>query len=86
MKYIVYQDGGKEYLVAFPRSINHDRMAEAMGALRFGSDRDWHRRQGEVLAAGFIDAGNCHGSSESLGIGSRGAVDTALMRAQGQHV
>lgn len=83
MKYIVYQDGDKEYLVAFSREINHDRMAEAMEALRFGSERDWHRRQGEVLAAGFIDCDACHGSSETLGIASRGEADTALLRAQG---
>lgn len=82
MKYIVYQDGDKEHLVAFPRSINHDRMAEAMEALRFGSDRNWHRRQGAVLAAGFIDGNKCHGRSETLGISSRGDADTALLRTQ----
>ena len=82
MKYIVYQDGDKEYLVAFPRSINHDRMAEALEALRFGSERDWHRRQGEVLAAGFITGDRCHGSSETLGITSRLDTDTELLRAQ----
>ena len=84
MKYIVYQDGDKEYLVTFPRSIDHDRMAEAMECLRFGSERDWHRRQGEVLAAGFVDGGgNCHGRSETLGIASRPDADTALLRSQG---
>lgn len=82
MKYIVYQDGDKEYLVTFPRSIDHDRMAEAMECLRFGSERDWHRRQGEVLAAGFVVGGHCQGHSETLGISSRGAADTALLEAQ----
>ena len=82
MKYLVYQDGDQEYLVAFPRSIRHDRMAEAMAALRFGSERDWHRRQGQVLAAGFITTGKCHGESETLGIKSRGEADTELLRVQ----
>lgn len=82
MKYIVYQDGGTEYLVTFPRSIDHDRMADAMEALRFGSDRNWHRRQGEVLAAGFVVGGVCQGHSETLDISSRGAVDTALLQSQ----
>ncbi|MFK4706040.1 hypothetical protein ABIC83_002879 [Roseateles asaccharophilus] len=82
MKYLVYRDGDVEHLVTFPRSINHDRMAEAMSALRFGSDQNWHRRQGQVVAAGFVVGGSCQGHSESLGIGSRGAVDTALLQAQ----
>lgn len=82
MKYIVYQDGEKEYIVTFPRSIDHDRMAEALEALRFGSERNWHRRQGEVLAAGFVVGGRCQGHSVTLGISSRGDVDTTLLVAE----
>jgi len=82
MKYIVYRDGKAEHLVTFPNTINHDRMAEAMEALRFGGDHDWHRRQGEIVSAGFVVDGRCHGHSETLGISSRGEVDTALLQAQ----
>lgn len=82
MKYIVYLDGDKEHMVIFPRNINHDCMAEALEALRFGGDHDWHRRQGEVVSAGFIDGGECHGRSESLNIDSR-KRDTMLYRAGG---
>jgi hypothetical protein len=53
-----------------------------MEALRFGGDHDWHRRQGEVVSAGFVVDGRCHGHSETLGIGSRGEVDTVLLQAQ----
>ena len=82
MKYVVYQDSGNEVLVMFPRTINHDRMAEALEALRFGSDRDWHRRQGQIVSAGFVVDGNCSGSSETLGIRSRPEIDTKLLAAQ----
>lgn len=83
MKYLIYLDDGTEYGVTFPREINHNRMAEALGALRFGADRNWHRRQGEVVAAGFIDKlGVCSGYSETLHIGSRKQTDTNLF-AQG---
>lgn len=83
MKYIVYKNGETEHLVAFPRTIDHDRMGEALEALRFGSERNWHRRQGEIVGAGFIDDGKCHGRSETLGIGSRSDADTALLKSQG---
>lgn len=83
MKYIVYQDGNAEMLIVFPRCIDHDRMAEALEALRFGSERDWHRRQGKVLSAGFIDNGKCHGRSETLNLNSRGQTDTELYNAGG---
>jgi hypothetical protein len=83
MKYIVYRDGDKDHLITFPNCINHNRMADAMEALRFGDDRDWHRRQGEVVSAGFIDGGECHGRSESLDIDSRKGIDTMILRAGG---
>lgn len=84
MKYIIYLDNGTEYGVTFPRGINHNHMAKALEALRFGGDRDWHRRQGKVVAAGFIDRlGSCSGYSETLGIKSRGRIDTELFNQGG---
>jgi hypothetical protein len=84
MKYIVYLDNGTEYGVMFPSGINHNHMADAIDVLRFGGDHDWHRRQGEVVAAGFIDRlGSCSGYSETLGIKSRGQIDTELFSQGG---
>jgi hypothetical protein len=83
MKYIVYQDGNKELLVAFPLAVNHDRMAEALEALRFGGDHNWHRRQGQIVSAGFIIGGECSGHSETLGISSRKFIDTNLFKLGG---
>lgn len=80
MKYIVTKLDGKEVIFVFPRSIDHDRMWEAMAAIRFG-DHNWERKihDGELVSAGFIDNGYCHGRSETLGIESRNAIDTALL-------
>lgn len=83
MKYIVIALNGKEDIFIFPKEVDHNRMADACLALKFGPDRDFVRkyRQGAVVAAGFIECGRCYGRSESLGIESRGAQDTALLDA-----
>lgn len=81
MKYIVMALDDKEEIFVFPRSVDHDRMAEACECVRFGDERNWNRkyRNGECVAAGFIDNGQCHGCSETLGLKSRGAKDTAML-------
>jgi len=82
MKYIVMALADKEEIFVFPRNVDHDRMFEACERIRFGGERDWTRkylRDGECVAAGFIDDGQCHGKSETLGIKSRGAADTKLL-------
>lgn len=83
-KYIVMQLEGEETIFTFPKSVDHDRMHEALEAIRFGSDRNWGRkyREGEAVSAGFVDGGECHGKSETLGLKSRGAVDTKLLKGQ----
>ncbi|MFL9904664.1 hypothetical protein PQR71_42165 [Paraburkholderia fungorum] len=86
MKYIVVQLGEKESIFTFPRSINHDMMYECLENLRFGNERNWVReirKNGEAIAAGFIDNGRCYGRSETLGLESRGEADTALLRGNG---
>jgi hypothetical protein len=82
MKYIVTALNDKELIFIFPRDVDHDRMAEAIAAIRFGSDQNWERKlrkDGELISAGFIDNGECHGRSETLGIESRGMPDTELL-------
>lgn len=81
MKYIVVVLEGEESIFAFPRSVDHDRMFEALQAIRFGPERNWSRKircDGEAISAGFVDDGICHGRSETLGLASRSEVDTAL--------
>ena len=83
MKYIVTRLGDKEGIFVFPRCVDHDRMWEAMQAIRFGDRGNWNRdlRDGEAISAGFVDGGTCHGRSETLNLKSRGTADTALLRA-----
>lgn len=83
MKYIVMALADQEEIFVFPRTIDHDRMKEACETIRFGDERNWNRkyRQGECVSAGFIDNGVCHGRSETLGLSSRGVVDTKLFAA-----
>lgn len=82
MKYIVVSLNAEEQIFTFPRSIDHDRMMEAIGAAKVGRGANWERpyRPSTAIAAGFIDNGVCHGKSESLKLASRGAVDTALLQ------
>lgn len=83
MKYIVIALDGREDIFVFSSLIDHDRMAEACMAIRFGSGINWNRkyRGGEVVAAGFVNGGCCFGRSETLGLESRGEVDTKLLEA-----
>ena len=81
MKYIVMALADQEDIFVFPRTVDHDRMKEACEIIRFGDERNWNReyRDGEVVSAGFIDNGVCHGRSETLGLSSRGKQDAALL-------
>ena len=80
-KYIVFALEGKETIFTFPKSVDHDRMAEAIYSIRIGGINDWSRkyREGELISAGFVDNGICHGYSETLKLKSRAELDTALL-------
>lgn len=87
MKYIVANLDGADTIFVFSRAIDHDRMAEAIEQIRFGSDRNWERKlfkgvaEGKIVSAGFVSPnGECHGRSETLSLDSRGAPDTALLQ------
>jgi hypothetical protein len=82
MKYIVCLLEGKEVIFVFPRAIDHDRFYEGLAAIRFGHN-NWRRHvlgcPSDLVSAGFITNGTCHGYSETLSIGSRNAVDSKLL-------
>lgn len=80
-KFIVVELNGEEQIFTFPASVDHDRMLEAIGAIRIGHEGNWKReyRSAETISAGFVDCGECHGKSMTLKIGSRGDTDTALL-------
>ncbi len=72
MKYIVTtQENGEEEIFIFPKSINHDCMAEAIQGIRNQSFGNWRRVSREPVSAGFIENGKCFGQSETLRLDSR---------------
>lgn len=83
MKYIVTRtEDGTEEIFTFPRSINHDAMAEALEGIRNQTHGNWERVFREPVSAGFLNEhGHCHGNSESLGLKSR-TQDTEILKNQ----
>lgn len=80
MKYVVTRDeNGKEELFMFPKSINHDCMAEVLGRIKDQSWGSWRRVYREPIAAGFTDGKHCTGRSETLNLDSRGRLDEMLI-------
>lgn len=82
-KYVVMRHvDGEEHIFVFPPSVDHDRFAEATGAIRFGAEQQWRRHMYgfRPVSAGFVDhGGQCYGRSETLGLESRGDADTRLL-------
>lgn len=79
MKYIVTRnEEGKEEIFVFPKSVNHDCMAEVLGFIKNKTYGNWERGFRKPVSAGFTDGKTCYGMSESLGIKSR-PQDTELL-------
>lgn len=82
MKFITTRnEAGTEELFLFPRSIHHDAMAEVLEGIKDKTDGNWIREYRHPVAAGFVTAGYCYGSSETLGLSAR-PEDTDLLRKQ----
>lgn len=84
MKYICTVDNdSKMEIFTFPRSVNHDAMAEALEGIKNQTHGNWERVYRIPLSAGFVDSnGNCFGTSETLGLESRMTEDTKLLADQ----
>lgn len=79
MKYIVTkQEDGTEEIFIFPRTVNHDCMAEMLSYIKDQSWGHWTRIMREPISAGFIEDGVCVGRSETLRLASR-PEDTAML-------
>lgn len=80
MKYIVMEDeDGKEEIFIFPKSVNHDCMAEALGRIKNQTWGSWVRVWRNPVSAGFVSDGVCSGYSETLNLKSRGDQDSKLI-------
>ncbi len=85
-KYIVIGTLEEEFMIVFPDTTTmfHSSVAESMEVLRKGGTCCGERAfdMPNIVAAGFIDSfDNCHGKSESLGISSRGDIDTKILES-----
>lgn len=78
MKYIIYDNGLNDVPVIFPEYIGHNEMVDSLVI-----------KKENLISAGFIRFESylsrdfklhCYGNSQSLGIDSRGNVDTQLIR------
>jgi len=83
MKFITTRsDEDKEELFIFPKSIDHDAMAEALDRIRNQTHGNWRRVFRDPISAGFIDKNwMCYGNSETLNLVAR-PEDTELLRKQ----
>lgn len=80
MKYVVVNsEEAGEQLFIFPRTIDHDKFAEVLSRIRYGSDLNWEHIYRKPVAAGFTDGHVCYGRSETLSLNSR-PQDTRLLR------
>lgn len=75
LKYIIVNSGWGDEVYIFSNTIEHFRMMQ-----RVGASKD------QVVSAGFLQTttagARCYGNSHSLGIGSRGDVDSKLINEQ----
>jgi hypothetical protein len=83
MKYIIISVQGEELAFLFPDTVMHRDMLETVLTMRVSEGRSWSRpyREAECVAAGFVSVeGFCYGHSESIGVDSRGEVDSAIIK------
>lgn len=76
-KYIHFEDDKTSHFVIFPKTIDHDRMFEAL--LMTNNDIvEWYDIN--ATSAGFVSClGTCYGESQTLDIQSKGKEDTTLL-------
>lgn len=71
MKYVVFSGCGGEQIIIFPRKIQHLQFARSVERLSYGTMLP--------ISGGFVVDGECVGVSFSLGMESRGELDTRLI-------
>jgi hypothetical protein len=87
MKYIAFQTlDGEEFVVIFPRSINHNDMAESIRNHKHTEwGGKWERPYRFVapVGAGFVTNDlTAYGESITLGVESREEKDTEIIKQQ----
>jgi hypothetical protein len=83
MKYIcVENEKGEHEIIMFPKTINHDVMAESVSRMKNQTHGNWEREWRTPISAGFVRGDlQCYGRSETLDLDSR-PEDTEILQAQ----
>ena len=83
MKYICTVNGDDvQEIFTFPRTVDHDAMAEVLGRIKNSTHGDWRRVMRTPISAGFVTSvGQCHGEGITLNLSSRDK-DTELLAKQ----
>ena len=89
MKYICtinLDDNHKEEVFIFPKSVDHDCMAEVLFRIKDQTHGSWKRLHRQAVSAGFVSITDgseyrCHGESITLSLKSRDC-DSAILNAQ----
>lgn len=83
MKYVVMEGNDGFEIFTFPRTVDHDVMAEALSSMKNQTQDPWVRVLRLPVSAGFVDARECcYGESTTLGLSCREDKDTKLLKAQ----
>ena len=78
-KYIVMCDeNDKKEIFIFPKTVNHDCMAQQLVMIKNHTWGDWERVHRIPVSAGFTDGKTCYGESETLRLKSS-PEDTKLL-------
>jgi hypothetical protein len=82
MKYIcVEKEDGKQEIIVFPKTIDHDVMAESVGRMKNSTYGNWKREWRTPVSAGFVTMDwKCYGRSETLDLDSRPEEDTEILQ------
>ena len=82
MKYICTEsEHGLQEVFTFPKTVDHDVMAEALERMKNKTTGTWERIWRRPVSAGFVENGECFGNSITLDLASRDE-DTEILRKQ----
>jgi hypothetical protein len=71
-----------EEIFLFPDWVNHNCMKEVLSRIKDQTHGNWTREFRMPISAGFVSHNlECHGKSETLGLESRGDIDTKILKA-----
>ena len=87
LKYVCMKDPetNEEMIFTCPLAMDHDAFTETLRDMRDKTHGNWSRIYRNPISAGFVNNRfECFGRSETLNLGSRGSIDTILLKGNPQ--